>query len=349
MRKIILIALLIILTLQALPAETEQNYTPDEAKFISNILNQPEPQWRKIINQNRRIINPELLKKLESNIENNLEQNRVTGAWMLSLLADEIAGSMKQEQIYRLGLAMYYLEKKKQYGTAMDICQNVLLTDPKNKRVYLVKAQLYEATKNYKAAYYYYSEALKNDPKNDQIYLMIGDLYLKVQDKEKARAAYLKAKEINPQGQALLYLDKLDKFNVPTPQADDQLNPLVEKGQKALDSGDYNQAEKCFQEALKIEPRSPKAIAGMAGTYLKTNQDDKALTLLKKAIDEYQLKDPEMYRLLGNTLEVSAERTGLKYYLEQAIEAYDQAIALNPDDVLSKVYRERAEESLKKF
>jgi len=330
-------------------AETSKDYTLDEAKFVSYVLNQPEVHWEKIIKQNHRILNQELLDKLGKNIQSNLEQNRDTGAWMLALLADMVARNLNKEQIYRLGVAMYYIENKKQYGSALDICQNVLLNNPKNKRVLIVKAQIYEATKNYEAAFYCYQDALKNDPKNDEIYLMVGDLFVKVGEKDKARQAYQKALELDPKGKALLYIDKLEKFNVPQRDKTTDVNPLLENGKQLLQDGQLDEAEKAFQECLKVDPHSSQALAGLASTYIRTYQYDKAIPLLKKGIEEDQLKDPALYRLLGNALEANADKTGVKYFLEQAIEVYEQALKLDPKDTLTKFYLERAREALKKF
>lgn len=61
-----------------------------------------------------------------------------------------------------------------------------------------------------------------------------------------------------------------------------QLQKKLELGDKYLESGDYEKAEFTFQEALKIDEKSPDATIKLADTYNKMKKPEKALKMLKQ-------------------------------------------------------------------
>ena len=61
-----------------------------------------------------------------------------------------------------------------------------------------------------------------------------------------------------------------------------QLQKKLELGDKYLESGDYEKAELAFQEALKIDEKSPDATIKLADTYNKMKKPEKALKMLEQ-------------------------------------------------------------------
>jgi len=62
-------------------------------------------------------------------------------------------------------------------------------------------------------------------------------------------------------------------------------NPLTifQEAQRALDAGQFAQAEQGFSQVLKIDPNSAAARANLGVVYLRTNQLDAAIKTLKEA------------------------------------------------------------------
>ncbi|MDC7289640.1 tetratricopeptide repeat protein [Blautia schinkii] len=64
-----------------------------------------------------------------------------------------------------------------------------------------------------------------------------------------------------------------------------KLQEKLDLGSKYLETADYAKAEVAFNEALKIDEKSPDAAVGLAEVYNKQKKPEKALTMLKKASD----------------------------------------------------------------
>ena len=106
-------------------------------------------------------------------------------------------------------------------------------------------------------------------------------------------------------------------------------NPFIRKGNKLYDNGKFNEAEIDYRKAMEVAPTSAKSTFNLGNSlYRQENYEEaernfiNAAGLLKPAD---QLARAGALHNLGNTY-LKAE----KY--QESVEAYKQALRLNPDD-----------------
>jgi type IV pilus assembly protein PilF len=89
---------------------------------------------------------------------------------------------------------------------------------------------------------------------------------------------------------------------------------------------DYAEAEKHFQEALKMNPDFVNALAGLAATYMAMGRYDDAIVKLERAVRK-EPKLPHIHYELGKAYEGAGN-------LRRAREEYQRAVELAPDSPL---------------
>lgn len=77
-------------------------------------------------------------------------------------------------------------------------------------------------------------------------------------------------------------------FLLPKTTSANRLQEKLDMGNKYLKEADYKNAEIAFNEALKIDEKSPDAAMGLADTYSRQKKPDKALKYLEKASENMQ-------------------------------------------------------------
>ncbi len=96
-----------------------------------------------------------------------------------------------------------------------------------------------------------------------------------------------------------------------------------EKGTQFVEQGRLSLAEKCFEDAVKLDPNYLDAYHNLGNILQLQGKSDQAVACLKKAIGI----DPDFtqaYIALGNTLRQAGE-------IDEAFVFYQQALAINPD------------------
>ena len=175
----------------------------------------------------------------------------------------------------------------------------VTVTRPFIARIYWYYGFKEIEKENWDKAIKTYGEALKWDPYLGEIYYDIGkiletkELYgVALEYFEKAEK-YIDSPNF-PQDFALIYLKKgqLDKAAIKLKQAisyqsdEKSMLPLYsELGNTYLQLKRYKPAEIAFKNALKINPDFVNAHYGLAGAYLRQNQQTEALEEFQKVID----------------------------------------------------------------
>jgi Tfp pilus assembly protein PilF len=91
---------------------------------------------------------------------------------------------------------------------------------------------------------------------------------------------------------------------------------------------DYAEAEKQFQEALKMNPDFVNALAGLATTYMAMGRYDDAIAKLDRAVRK-EPKLPHLHYELGKAYEGARN-------LPKAREEYQRAVELAPDSPLGE-------------
>jgi len=171
-------------------------------------------------------------------------------------------------------------------------------------RPFIAKTHWYYANKevenkNWDEAIINYQEALKWDPYLGEAYYYIGKIlknkgiYSVAMDYFEKAEKYIDHPEL-PRDLFIVYLSKgqLDKAAIKLKQAisyqenEKSMLPLYsELGNVYIRMEKYKPAEIAFKDAIKIDPDFVNAHYGLAGVYLRLNQQDKALEELQKVIE----------------------------------------------------------------
>ena len=175
----------------------------------------------------------------------------------------------------------------------------VTVTCPFVARIYWYYSFKEIEKENWNKAIKTYEEALKWDPYLGEIYYNIGKileikkLYGVAMEYFDKAEKYIDLPDL-PQDFALIYLKKgqLDKAAIKLKQAisyqsdEKSMLPLYsELGNTYLQLERYKPAEIAFKNALKINPDFVNAHYGLAGAYLRQNQQTEALEEFQKVID----------------------------------------------------------------
>ena len=171
-------------------------------------------------------------------------------------------------------------------------------------RPFIAKTHWYYANKevenkNWDEAIINYQEALKWDTYLGEAYYYIGKIlknkgiYSVAMDYFEKAEKYIDHPEL-PRDLFIVYLSKgqLDKAAIKLKQAisyqenEKSMLPLYsELGNVYIRLEKYKPAEIAFKDAIKIDPDFVNAHYGLAGVYLRLNQQDKALEELQKVIE----------------------------------------------------------------
>ena len=119
------------------------------------------------------------------------------------------------------------------------------------------------------------------------------------------------------------------------------ISQQFEQGQKAIQSGMFNRAEKCYLEILKIDPNINEAHNALGFIYTFSKQHEKAVAQLKMILKSHQ-NDANLHHNLGNNL------YELNDY-EEAVAHYQTAIKLNPSFIDSYTQCGMVQRKLKKY
>jgi tetratricopeptide (TPR) repeat protein len=105
----------------------------------------------------------------------------------------------------------------------------------------------------------------------------------------------------------------------------------VLKGIAFHNQGKINEAEHCFDQALKIDSKFGPAWTGMGHVFYSRGQITEALECVKKATYYYP-GEADAWFLEGKLL------TELQQF-DQAVDSFDRVLALNPNDKKAREYK----------
>lgn len=120
-------------------------------------------------------------------------------------------------------------------------------------------------------------------------------------------------------------------------------NRLIQEGNKNYKQKKYSQAAEQYKSAMQADTSNQIAVFNLANTYYRMNKPDEAIQLYN-SISENK-KD---LALQENTFYNQGVVFGKKNSLEQSIEAYKNALRINPDDSSARENLQKAFIELKK-
>ena len=127
----------------------------------------------------------------------------------------------------------------------------------------------------------------------------------------------------------------------------------VQSAEDAYKKGDYTDAEKEYEKAANQHPDAPPLNFNLGASAYKTQQYDKALPAFQKALNSEEVPvQQQAYYDMGNTqyrlgqkTEKSAPQDTIKTW-ESAVQSYDSALKLKPDDADAKFNRDFVQKKL---
>jgi Ca-activated chloride channel family protein len=123
---------------------------------------------------------------------------------------------------------------------------------------------------------------------------------------------------------------------------------ITRKGNKLYEKNQYADAEANYKKALEIDPKHYQASFNLGDAYFKQERFDEAITqftIAAHATEKDELKNKAYYNLGNANLEAfkklssSNQQEDMKKksaYLDKSIEAYKQALRINPRDENAK-------------
>jgi tetratricopeptide (TPR) repeat protein len=102
----------------------------------------------------------------------------------------------------------------------------------------------------------------------------------------------------------------------------------LEKGEKHLEKGRTDAAEKCFKRALVVDTENIRGLFGLGMTYLSAGKTEDAGEILDKIMNLEMAFDEEHAHLF-NQFGIKMRKAGM---LPQALDYYEKALALNGQD-----------------
>lgn len=147
------------------------------------------------------------------------------------------------------------------------------------------------------------------------------------------------------------------------PEEGSSLDNILEKGDRLFNAGALKNAEKIYIEAVKINPKDPRAYKSLSKIYIKEGEDDFAIASLEKAC-ELDGKDEGSFNNLGfmyfkkkeyykaaNAYKKSIVKTNVKPHrlvnlsmalieigeLEEAVQYLEKAVKIEPKPETLKI------------
>ena len=180
-----------------------------------------------------------------------------------------------------------------QYGTAIKEYRNFIAGNPASANAWFNLALLYKKAKQYQQAISSYEEAINLGVSGqEEVYSNLGVLYSDMRDAEMAMKMYSRSLEIAPG-----YIPAM--FNM--------AGLYEERGEK-------EQAEELYQAILEKNPRHYDSLSRLAYAKKISNEDEKLLSELEKAVEDAE--------------ELSIEKESVLFALGKAhddLEQYDRA------------------------
>lgn len=233
------------------------------------------------------------------------------------------------------------LANKSDFQEALAALEQVLSKDPKNLEALELKGAVLAKSGNSTAAIDAYRAVLAIRKDHLNANAAIGSLYISTGDYKSARGQLEILKEKRPNDPATQYFEARLAFAEGDPKKSAELTQQILKtypnnapalqlaGLIAYRTNSFIQAESHLIKALQQAPDSWAIRALLAGTYIRTHQSDKALQVLRPALDS-ENPTAEAFSLAGQAYAQEGNFVSSK-------KMFSKAVALNPDDTTSRL------------
>lgn len=191
---------------------------------------------------------------------------------------------------------------------ALLYAEKALKLNTKDENLFVLLSGCYEYNKNYDNAILMLKHAVLLNPSNSIYFYNLGVLFSKLNMQDNALEAYLRAVELKPD-----YVEAYVNLSSIYRNIDEKL------------------AFECLNKAYNINPNASNVLLGFAQIYKDLSDNKKSISFLEKIIKNDK-NNAEAYSLLAsNYMDISE--------YPKALELYNKALSLEPDNINYQHYR----------
>jgi len=316
-----------------------------QRELIHLYVTHPQENWDKLTKMNKKLVDANLLKMakngmydlIKASIENKEKSAYLfSSAFVYANLADYLAKKLNiKGENSRLYLARLH-DQSGRPDVAADICNNILMTEPKNIDVLLYAAMLFERLRMPFQAFTIYQKILKIDKDNKTALYNMGILYLNLAKYKEAVKVFKELLKVDPEnGVAKKYVEMYEGKISSGKPLDDKSEKAVHHfilGERLFSRGKFEAAAQEYSNAIENDPTFTKAYVYLGAALMKLKKYTSAVDVLRMAIKQDK-KDPEAYHYLGLALEKQFNFNPDMKLLDEAIKCYGKAGEVDPEYV----------------
>ena len=214
------------------------------------------------------------------------------------------ANPQHADAIHYLGVIYH---QQGQHQAAIDTIATAIKTNPRNPDYLSNQGLAYKALKQYSQAIQCFQQALTLAPNDLDVYYNLGNTGIEAEEFELAAQAYRRILQDYPQD-----ADLKEALS----------HALDRQGNTYQQSGRYAEAERCYQEAVQLQPQQSALHYNLANAQRELGKPKQAAEHYQRAI-QLNPNDADAYNNLGNVQRELGD-------LQGAITAYQTALKLNP-------------------
>lgn len=331
-------------------------------ELIHKYVSYPMEDWDKLTKVNNSMVDEELLAMVKANMRQLIKEGfqnpqdanavyKAQASFIYAYLADYLGKKLRKKEENRFFLARIY-DNIGRLDKAADICNNIVLTEPKNINVMLYLADLFERMKMSLQAFDTYQKILKLDKNNKIALFQLGELYVKLAQYKKAVDLFKRVLKVDPDNRLArrfvdLYEGKL--------QTDPKVNPEKEQavnhfflGEQLFNQGKFEASASEYSRAVELDPTFAKAYVFLGVCLSRQKKYKDAMDVFNMAV-KLDEKDPEAYYFMGETMEKQFTFDPSLTLIDQAIAFYKTSLSRQSDYYFAQDGLNRAEEARKNF
>ena len=184
---------------------------------------------------------------------------------------------------FNLGMAYF---NKKEFNETIKYFKLALELNPQDAVIYNKLGAVYRYNKEYNEAIKCYNKAIEIFPDFDEAYLGLGILFQGLEKSDEAIYYYEKSLQLKPDYSAYFNLalsyyakceiDQAIRCCINSIELNNEfIDAHIFLGVAYMDLGNIDEAEKCYNKALEIDPDSHEVIHSLSSVYLKRKQFEK--------------------------------------------------------------------------
>ncbi|MBI3929758.1 MAG: tetratricopeptide repeat protein [Armatimonadetes bacterium] len=320
-----------------------------QVEMLKRVFSQEDvTKWKDVLRQHSGVLDESFFQKVESRIRWSVDHNHIDDAIRFAMVGDYSAEVKGKPGNYRLGLTEAFL-KAGNMTLAAQLIENLLIENPELKPARFMKAALLEGKKDFFEAHELFGKLAQEGYKRVDCLFQQGLISLVIGQEERARKEFQEVLKIDPghsgAREKIALMDRVlgvssQGTGTPNTQGADT---FFREAEAALGKGQLQQAEELYRKALGADPRHLRSLRYLGALYYRLGSMDQALDVLLQAT-RVNADDFDTWRYLGNAYERKFDTQGNPGDLNQAIQAYQQSVRINPENELVRGELERAQQ-----